>query len=290
VIVLASVVVIVAAALGYVAWRMQEPPENAPDGLRRDPARPLVVCAGASVTHGRISVSYVSLLEARLGERFQFANAGRNGDLAFNLLQRLDAVVALRPEFVLLQIGTNDVNASFSAQVARRFQRLKKLPVLPSRDFYRESLTAIVRQLRQRTDARVALLSLPLFGEDLESIFNERARSYNEIVRDVTSSEGVRYLPLHESMAAIIRSEPQSRTAPPSNRQVALAQVHRFLLGRSLDEIGARHGYRLLSDGVHLNTRGATVVADLIGEYLKGASGSETAPAGDRAVVQVIRR
>ena len=287
---IAGLVGVVAAALAYVAWRMQEPPENAPDRLRRDPARPLVACVGASVTHGRISVSYVSLLEARLGERFQFANAGRNGDLAFSLLQRLDAVVALRPEFVLLQIGTNDVNASFSAQVARRFQRLKKLPVLPSRDFYRESLAAIVRQLRQRTDARVALLSLPLFGEDLESVFNERARSYNQIIRDVASSEGVRYLPLHESMAAIIGSEPQSRPAPPSNRQVALAQVQRFLLGRSLDEIGARYGYRLLSDGVHLNTRGAAVVADLIEAYLREGSGSEPAPAGDRAVAPGIRR
>ena len=267
-----SVVAIVVAVAVLVWWRMQAPPANAVDRIRRDPTRPLVVCAGASVTHGRLSVDYVALLEKRVAQRFQVANAGRNGDLAFNLLKRLDAVVALQPDVVLLQIGTNDVNASFDPRVAERYRRLKKLPVLPSREFYRDNLGAIMDRLRRETSARVAVLSLPLMGEDLASVFNERVRSYNEIIRDVAAARGVPCLPLHETMAEAISTSPPPHPAPPSNRLIGLAILQRFLLFRSFDEIGARNGYRLLTDGVHLNSRGADLVADLIEKYLREAA------------------
>lgn len=267
----------VAAASGlYVFWRAQQPPANAPDRIRRDPARPLVVCAGASVTQGRMSADYVALLEGRLGDRFQFANAGRNGDFAWNVLQRLDPVVALRPDVVVLQIGTNDVNASLRPGFARRFQSMKGLPVAPDRHFYGDSLAAMVRRLRKETPARVALLSLPLFGEDLDSVFNQRVDSYNQVIRDVAAAEGAAYLPLYETMAAVVRAEP-GRPRPPINRMVGIAQVQHFLLGRSFDRIGESYGYRLLSDGMHLNGRGAAVVADVIEKWLVAR---EALPAG----------
>ena len=278
---LAGVLAVAAAVAGYVVWRAQEPPANAPDRLRRDPARPLVVCAGASVTQGRMSANYVTLLEARLGSRFQFANAGRNGDLAYNLRQRLGAVVALRPDFVVLQIGTNDVNASLDPRVAHRYQSAKGLPVLPDRAFYRENLVGIVQRLRRETTARLALLSLPVFGEDLDSALNERVRSYDVVIRDVAASEAIAYLPLHETMEEVLRAQPPSHPRPPANVMVGLAQAQHFLLGRSFDEIGERYGYRLLSDGMHLNGRGAAVVADVVESYLRAQAVAPSPTKGD---------
>jgi lysophospholipase L1-like esterase len=264
----ASVLAAVGAAGAYVFWRAQQAPPNAPDRIRRDPARPLVVCAGASVTQGRMGASYVALLEDRLGDRFQFANAGRNGDFAYNLRQRLDPVIALRPQFVVLQIGTNDVSASLSPEFARRFQRMKGLPAPPDRESYREHLAAIARRVRRETPARVAILSLPLLGEDLGSEQNRRVEEYDQVIRDVAVAEGAVYLPLHETMAARIQAHP-GRPEPPRNRMVGVAQVEHFLLGRSYDAIGAGYGYQLLSDGMHLNGRGAAVVADVIESYLR---------------------
>ena len=228
-----------------------------------------MVCAGASVTHGRMGESYVALLEARLGERFQFANAGRNGDLAWNLLQRLDAVVALSPDVVVLQIGTNDVLASLDPDMAARYRRAKGLPVAPSLDFYRQSLSAIVDRLRAETRARVVLLTLPLLGEDLDSEFNARVQAYNAVIRETAAAKGVPWLPLYETMADAIRAAPPARPAIPENRLIGLALVQRFLLFRSFDEIGAGNGYVLLSDGVHLASRGAAIVADIVERWLK---------------------
>lgn len=267
---------VVAAAL-WVFWQAQRPPANAPGRVRRDGLRPLVVCAGASVTHGRISANYVSVLEARLGESFQFANAGHNGDLAYNLLQRMDAVAALRPEFVLLQIGTNDVNASLSPRLAARYRYFKKLPELPSLDFYHQSLSAIVQRLRAETAAQVALLSLPLLGEDLDSVLNQRVRTYNAVICDVARAFRAAYLPLHETMTDRIRTRGQACPLPFANRRIGVAQVERFLLARSFDQIGTRNGYGLLSDGMHLSGRGAAVVADVIEPYLLAAAPAKEA-------------
>lgn len=269
---LAGLLLVVGLVMGYVVWRVQQPPANAPDRIARDPRRRLVACAGASVTLGRMSESYVALLEARLGQRFQFANAGRNGDLAYNLLQRIDPVVALRPDVVILQIGTNDVNASLSPELAERYRSLKKLPRTPDREFYRESLVALVRRLRQGTPARVAMLSLPLIGEDLASAENERVRSYNEVLRELAAAEGATYLPLHEAMADRVRAAGPYVSAPFANRQIVEAMAQRYLLGRSYDQVGARYGYRLLSDGLHLNGAGAAIVADLIAQFLVDSS------------------
>jgi len=266
---------IVAALLGAAAasvwWRAQAPPANAPDRIARDPARPLVVCAGASVTHGRMGASYMALLEARLGARYQFANAGRNGDLAWNVLQRLDAVVALRPDVVVLQIGTNDVLASLDPDMAARYRRVKGLPVAPSLDFYRRSLAAIVDRLRAETRARVVILTLPLLGEDPDSAFNARVQAYNAVIRETAAAKGVPWLPLYETMEAVIRAAPPPRPAIPENRLVVLSLVQHFLLFRSFDEIGAGNGYVLLSDGVHLGSRGAAIVADVLERWLREA-------------------
>lgn len=74
-----------------------------------------VVCVGDSLTAAQVSVDYIKMLAAaELGRSMKFTNAGVNGDLAFNVLQRLDSVIDLQPDAITVLIGTNDANASLS--------------------------------------------------------------------------------------------------------------------------------------------------------------------------------
>jgi hypothetical protein len=41
-----------------------------------------------------------------------------------------------------------------------------------------------------------------------------------------------------------------------------------LILGHSFDEIALMNGYQFHIDGVHLNTRGGEVLADLVQEFL----------------------
>ena len=103
--------------------------------------RTLVVCAGDSITHGVMSADYLATLRARLGrDGYEFVNAGINGNLAWNVLQRLDDVVACRPDAVTLLVGTNDVLATLGPAWEPMYRRQQHIPVTPTLAWYVENL------------------------------------------------------------------------------------------------------------------------------------------------------
>src|SRR6185312_6168835 len=124
-----------------------------------------VVCVGDSITRGQVSVDYVELLRRRRhAVPTTFVNAGVNYDLAFSVLNRLDGVVSHRPDVVCVLVGTNDANATLGASNRRLVTLLKRPPARPTAERYQEDLTAIARELKARTSARIGLLSLPVIG------------------------------------------------------------------------------------------------------------------------------
>ena len=234
-----------------------------------------VVCFGASLTAGTVSFNYLDLLEARpsLAE-FQFINHGVNGDLAWNGLQRLDQVIADRPDFVTILIGTNDVNATMSERNLHRYKAFNHLPTEPTLAWYESNLGAIVKRLKQETNAQLALLSLAVIGEDLEHEANRKIDLYNEAVRRIAKEENVAYLPLHERMVAYLHEHEAERSALPPrleyrdglhNTGNALA-LHST--GLSWDEVSRRNGLLVTTDCLHLNSVGAGMIADLIEAWL----------------------
>lgn len=89
-----------------------------------------VACLGDSLTRAQLSVDYLDLLVRRRppGD-VRLARFGVNGDFAYNLLRRLDAVVANPPEVITVLIGTNDARAWPGA--GSRFRRPASGPARP---------------------------------------------------------------------------------------------------------------------------------------------------------------
>ena len=79
---------------------------------------PVIVCAGDSITHGIISTNWVGMLESRFPD-CRFINAGVNSELAYNLLGRIDPIIGINPDIVIILIGTNDVNAKIGRASCR---------------------------------------------------------------------------------------------------------------------------------------------------------------------------
>ncbi len=234
---------------------------------------PVVVCAGDSLTHGHVSASFVERLRKRLGPRgHTFVNAGINGELSYNLLQRIGDVVACEPDVVTVLVGTNDATASLMPTKQRKALRQKGLPEAPTPELYRRWLTEIVEQLLTETGARVALLSPPPIGEDLDAPIAVRSSEVAAIAREVAEATGVTYLPLHERIAEVIRAEGGGRSPRPYDERnwlIFRAILGYHLLGRGWDEIARGNGYVLLTDALHLNERGAALVAELIEEFVE---------------------
>ncbi len=229
------------------------------------PAESLVVCLGDSNTQGQFSANYVKRLQDRWpGTRF--INAGVNGQLAYNITQRLDEVVAQQPDVVTLLVGTNDVNAQFDASWLARYRKQQRLPVDPTRSWFGEQIDVILTRLSE-TPARLAVLDLPPLGEDLASRMNQLVDQYNDTLRDVAAQHSVPVLPLHERLVALL---PEADPPPYAGDLwlVFRSMLRHAVLRQGWDSISARNGLTLLTDNLHLNDRSADVVADLISEFL----------------------
>jgi lysophospholipase L1-like esterase len=242
---------------------------------------PTVVCFGASLTAGSVSFDYLELLRARPAlAGFRFVNHGVNGDLAWNGLQRIEAVIAERPDYVTILIGSNDVNATMSERNRMRYVTFNRLPVeAPDLAWYEESLGRIVTALRQETTAKLALLSLAVIGEDLEHEANRKVDLYNQAIRRVADLESITYLPLHERMVAYLQAHEAERAALPPRLEYrdGLINIGNAIAlhagGLSWDEVSRRNGLLLTTDTLHLNSVSGGMVAELIAGWLENASG-----------------
>lgn len=224
----------------------------------------VVVCLGDSNTQGQFSANYVKRLSA---PDTTFVNAGVNGQLAYNVAQRLDEVVARRPDVVTLLVGTNDVNAQFDAKWRARYRKQQRLPVDPTRQWYGEQIDAILTRLGE-TDARVAVLDLPPLGEDLASRMNRLVDDYNATLREVAAAHEVPVLPLHDRLVALL---PPDANPPPYRGDIKLvfgSFLRHVVLRQDWNSISRRNGLTLLTDNLHLNDRSADVVAELVGEFV----------------------
>ncbi len=251
-------------------------PENAPRAFLNQPAVPgqkVVVCLGDSLTHGRVSHNYVTDLAARYpDDKYRFVNAGINSELAYNTLQRIDEVVALKPDYVTILIGTNDAVAAISPKSARRYVERWDLPQTPTRQWFRENLSTIVDRLKKETRAEIALLSLPPVTETAQHTGYQCARVYSDVIREMAAEKQVAFLPLHEKMCGTVAVKPREcafKFIGPERVLLYMAIVEHYLLGRCWNSISEKNGFVFLTDFIHLNEKGAGIVTDLIDAFIR---------------------
>ena len=236
----------------------------------RPSGRPVLVCAGDSITCGLVSANWVVQVAQTVSPRMDTVNAGVNGDVAWNLLSRLDDIIACRPAAVTVLIGTNDVLAQISTARSDQYLKQKRLPQRPTPQWYEDSLQQIVGRLQSGTAAAVALMSLTPLGDATTGRWDDLIAPYNAIIHAVASRAGVPVLPAHERVTELIAHEP---TAPwdGTSKLGYAALARRFLLRRSWDAIALRHGFSTTTDGVHLNEQAAARVAALAERFAVGA-------------------
>jgi lysophospholipase L1-like esterase len=235
-----------------------------------------IVCAGDSNTRGQYGVSYVQMLAERLrGNDVTVTGAGVNGDCSYNLLQRLDSIIERRPDAVTVLIGSNDAWSTLSDVNARKIMKRKQLPTAPTLSRYRDDLTAIVTRLREETEARIALVSLPVLGQDLGSPAARASEEFSEVVKSTAGEHGLAYLPLHERQREYLDSSAAKVLPFPDGMAERYTSVlQHFLLRRPYDRIARRRGLVLTTDFIHQNSRGATIIADLIEDFVRSYRGA----------------
>ena len=266
----------VSAIFFYLFSSATRLPGNTPQAFLKqtaDAQKKVVICIGDSLTHGRVSYNYVDELSRRhLNGAWRFVNAGINSELAYNVLLRIDEIIALRPDYVTVLIGSNDVLASLDEESSRRFIKKWNLPQKPTKEWFRKNLTEIVARLQKETRAEIALLSLPPVTEDTHHTGYKRAREYSDTIRKIADERQLAYLPLNEKLDRAIREKAPGRDPVfigPERTLMYKAIVRHYLLGQSWNRISEKNGFLFLTDFIHLNAKGATVAADLIDGFIR---------------------
>ncbi|MBW2255271.1 MAG: hypothetical protein JRI25_11805 [Deltaproteobacteria bacterium] len=264
---------IAAAAFAWAMWRaLRLPAEHPATFLARPrPDGPVAACCGDSLTHGHIGYDWVSALRHQL-PNWHLVNAGVNGDLAWNLAQRLDAVIACRPDAVTVLIGSNDAMGAHDPTVAAQQRVEKGLPRIPDIRWYEENLREVLARLATETEARVTLVTLPWVGEDAEASISGVVEAFNEVILEVSAEHGLPVLPLHARMTSLLEnrsSPPQPYEVGPMRRwRIARAIVLHYLFGRSWDRVGEGLGLLTQCDLVHLNERSGQILQNLAAGFL----------------------
>jgi len=236
----------------------------------------IVVCLGSSTTAARGTLNWIKELEKRpQNNKFHYINSGVGGDLTYNALQRLPKVISLHPDKVIILIGANDILASVFKNAHRFFIGWKHLPSEPSPSWFHQNLQKIVKELKSKTSAKIAIASLAQVGEDpnskdpaqqkLNTLFEE----YSQIIRDIATQEHVSYIPFYEEFHKAIVASPGRAFTKFSFLSFYRDYILReYILRHSFDEIAKMNGWKYHIDGVHLNTLGGLLLTNLVQEFL----------------------
>ncbi|UCH38275.1 MAG: hypothetical protein JSV76_03735 [Candidatus Bathyarchaeota archaeon] len=233
-----------------------------------------LVVVGDSLTHGTLSANYVDPLSERLNrEQLQvhIINAGVNGDHSFHVLHRVSDIIRCDPDFITILIGTNDVASSITSKTKSIFFSQNKLPQPSTLTYFTSNLQSLVTRLKAQTKAKIAILSLPPIGEDLNQPITQASIAFSRAIHDVAEHQSIEYLPLQEAMLEYLNQYPaHPKFGYEQHHTVFVRSLIRRLLGYSNQRISEMLGFRLHIDFYHLNNIGANMIVGLIEEfYLK---------------------
>ena len=231
-----------------------------------------ILFLGASITRGMISKSYAKMLQEKIGtKQYKFINHGVAGYESYNVLKKLNKAIETNPDYVILLVGTNDVLSSLDPKLAELSKKLKHIPHEPTVNHYFNNITSIVKKLNQETQSKIAIASLPVVGENLDSIENKTISEYNAELKKIAENENIAYLSVHEKQKNYLINEINGKGKDYiRNTKIAFKSLFlHYLLFLSLDTISRKNGYLLLTDGIHQNSLGAKFIADEIEDFIK---------------------
>ncbi|MFD2523749.1 SGNH/GDSL hydrolase family protein [Emticicia soli] len=261
------------------AWLWQkitkDKPKSYPTPQNRqqlDASKKTLVCFGDSNTHGNVSYNWVSDVAKDFPD-IQVLNAGLNSDLAYSLLQRIDDVIACKPDFVTILVGTNDVNATMTKELENSYKQTGKIPqdMVPDFALFKKYYQEIINRLKQETKAKIGVMSLPVMSEDLTYEANKKADKYSEYISELAQKQKLTYLPLREKQKdfLLVNPKPLKHTFDETFKLLIFSVINHYILGKDWDYSSKRHGYQLTPDNLHQNSVSGRMIRDLVRDFIK---------------------
>ena len=236
---------------------------------KRDNGKEIVVLIGDSLTHGNVQPSWVNSMRKKMGENFEFINAGINGETTNDVLNRINEILACDPNIATLLIGNNNLMGSFERN-ERNYKKSKQVEW--SINGFENEYRMIVKKLIEN-NIKLAVSSLMSYGEEIGSDEFERTREYSKIIKKIADEFSLYYIPLFEEIEKYLIEKGENSNLPKiENDSLIMLQnfmVKKILLKQSWDKISTDSRFKVTLDHIHFNNYSANLMESMVSEFIK---------------------
>jgi lysophospholipase L1-like esterase len=228
-----------------------------------------IVFFGDSLTEGTPGTSYFDILKKRLPE-FTLVNQGRGGDTVVSLCRRIKRLNLDEPiDISFVWVGVNDMfyNVDWSSPMGESSLRQSWSELM---SHFREHYGFMLEDLLS-VSAKVVTVPPLFIGEDLSSIWNQKLEEIAENIKEFsTQYKNAEYFDLRAFFFSKLRGRNASASpAASANRQAQNETARKSLVDSRQPWQGE---LQFTIDGVHLNSAGAQIVADVFLRKIRSIS------------------
>jgi lysophospholipase L1-like esterase len=250
---------------------------------------------GDSLTAGTLGVSYVKRLKilADSGKASSLYVRGINGDTMTGVLHRARTFLLGRHagsiQGLILETGSNDLLLPFMSRVSPAWNQAVKTMIKPGREPIPKPEAFIERLAGGLTEilniasalnlspADIAVMTVPLLGEDLDSYLNTKKRVVNEKIRNLCRSLELICIDPEPELEDAVRRMPCPSFFPSAEVPGLFARDAAYTAGddEKADELSRIRELAVTIDGLHPNTKGADIIARAVLKEMAGKDGQQ---------------
>jgi lysophospholipase L1-like esterase len=221
-----------------------------------------LIALGDSITQGIPGVSYVPYLVDKT------INYGKGGDTVFSLLKRINKPSLFSDiDGIVLHIGINDIYGNLSPYY-KVLKWLKHQSPAKNIDIFKKHTINLFEYL---TSFNIPIYFVPplFLGEDLSSKWNQTVSNYRKTMIQVAKDfEKIHVINVFEDMKKELENSIQSKYLPIKITSL-LSDVRHLTTLELINQKSRERGLIFTLDGVHLNERGARILASRILQVIK---------------------
>ena len=264
---------------GYNTYKMFQKPQNNLENYKASLAtnknnnnKPSILFLGDSIFQGAIGASWMSRIKH---SNKQIINAGNNGDTSWNIKQRLDVILSLKLDTVILMVGTNDAMGSFrDGYSGGDLYVMLGNPIKPTIELHQTNLKFILNALKENGIKNRAVLTIPPLGEVFDSKANLHVTQINQNIIQLAKETDTKLLDFNAAIWKAIEKQGGAHkdtkefTGIGYREQTVGCLLHN-VFGWNWNDIGEYNNHLLmLIDNCHLSNRGGDVLYDLVNTYI----------------------
>lgn len=214
---------------------------------------------GDSITEGVPGVSFVDIVQKTLPD-IELVNFGKGGDTVSSLKRRIQKIEDLRTfDVFVLYIGTNDVFGRIN--VKHKFLKLT-MNQLPTKNptTFKASYRKLIQYLL-KYNKKILILPPLLVGEELNNQWNKQVETLANIVEEQAKFfTSITFIDMRNIFVENLKGKKISSYLPTSLLSIK-KDVDNLKTPSIVDSKSKERGLHLTLDGVHINSKGANIIA-----------------------------